>query len=251
MEKRLKKLFIFLGLWLVSMLVFSVTLWAQGIISQRSGLLKITRPDGSTLTVNKDEALPEIPSGSSVEVISGDIVIESGEGFIQVIVRDSLAVVKTGDRIIVSIEPKTGMAVFKVKVGQINIITGNTNIVVKADQEVQLGLNRATGVVEIKSIKGEVEAVTVGVKAGVPQGGVVRISVDAKTRKVHIESAEGAVTVTSIDGKVIILAKAESIDTEASPAGEIQTFAEAALPLPVPAEEPAEPERPEATPHRP
>ena len=251
MEGKIKKVFMAFGLLLVSITVFSITLCAQEVITQRTGPIKITKPDGSVLTVGKEEALPDIPSGSTVEVLSGGIEVKPLEGFIQVVVGDSIAAVKAGDRATASMEPKKRMADFKVEAGQINIITGNTTTTVKAGQQVQIGLDRDTGVTEVKSIKGSIETVTVGVKVSVPQDAIAKISADAKTRNVHVESVNGYIVVTPIDGKVIMLAKAESIDTEAKAEGEIQTFAEAAVPLFVPVEEPAEPERPEASPFRP
>lgn len=247
---KIKTILGLLMLFFVS-LVFLKTLYAVDIITNRTGTIKITRPDGIVLTVNKDEPLPAIPSGSTVEVLSGGIDIAPTEGFIQVVVGNSVATVKAGDRLTASIVPETKMASFKSDSGQISVITGNTTAVVKAGQEVLLGLDKRTGVVKVRSINGTIETITIGVKTSVSQGAIVMISANANTRNVHVESAEGNVIVISIDGEVIMLAKAESTDTAGSAEGEIQTFAEEmAMPF-VPAEEPAEPERPEASPHRP
>jgi hypothetical protein len=89
------------------------------------------------------------------------------------------------------------------------------------------------------------------VKVSIPQDGVARINVDPKTRIVHVASIAGSIVVTSTDGKVVMLAQGESTDTNASIEGEIQTFGEAEGPVFSEAEEPAEPERPEASPHLP
>lgn len=230
---------------------FQESLMARSLISNRSGTIKITRPDGSVLTVEKDEALPAIPSGSAIEVLDGSIEVTPAKGFIQLIVGDSAATVNAGDKVRASIDLKTGMADFAVGAGKISIVTGNTTTTVKTGQQAQIDLVKRIGIVEVRSIKGAIETVTMGVETSVLQGAAAKISVDAKTRNVRVESVEGDVIVISIDGKEIMLAKAESTDTEGSVEGEVQTFAEEIAEPFVPAEEPAEPEIPEASPHRP
>jgi hypothetical protein len=240
-------------------LLFTVTaiffsqdvLIAKDIVINRTGIIRITKPDGIVLRVENDQALPEIPSGSKVEVITGSIGIEPAEGFIQVVVGDSVAMVKVGDILTASMDLETNMADFEALAGQIRIITGNTTTIVNSGQKVKISLDKRTAIVEVRSIKGTIGTITAGVKALVPQDATGRISVDAKTRKVRVEAINGYVQVMAIDGEVIMLAKAESMDTEASAVGEIQTFAEEAIAPFVPVEEPAEPERPEASPHRP
>ena len=232
-------------------LVFLKTLYAADVITNRTGTIKITRPDGIVLTVNKHEPLPVIPSGSTMEVLSGGIDIAPTEGFIQVVVGNSVATVKAGDSVTASFEPKTKMASFKSNSGQISVITGNTTAMIKVSQEALFNLDKRTGVVEVRSVKGTIETITVGIKTSVSQGAIAMISADPNTRNIRVKSVEGNVIVTSIDGGVIMLAKAESTDIEGSAEGEIQTFAEEmAVPF-VPAEEPVEPERPEASPHIP
>lgn len=224
---------------------------AASFILNRTGTIKITQPDGTVLTVNSKEPLPVIPSGSTVEVLYGSIDIAPAEGFIQVVVANSVATVKAGDRVTASIDPKTKMASFKSDSGKISIITGNTTAMVKAGQEALFSLDKRTGVVEVKSVNGTIETVTVGVKVSVSLGAVTMIKADPKTRNVYVKSVAGDVEVISIDGKVIMLAKAESIDIVGSAEGKIQSFEEVAEMVPVLEEEPVEPERTEASPHRP
>ncbi len=227
------------------------SLMAQGLILNHTGTIRVTKPDGVVLVIEPNQALPDIPSGSRVEIISGSIDIEPGAGFIQGVVGDSVATVKAGDRVTASIEPSNKKAAFSVSAGQIKIITGNTSTMLEMGQEVELSLDKRTGQTEVGSIKGNIETTILGIKVLVTQGADALIDVDPQTRMVHVESINGDVTVASLEGKVIRLAKQESTDTEGSVAGEIQTFAEEGMAAFVPAEEPAESERPEASPHRP
>ncbi len=240
---------------LVLFFVFSVflqTAYAENIITNRTGTIKITNPDGTVLTVEKDESLPDIPSGAVVEILDGSMVVAPAKGFIQVVAGNSAATVKAGDRVLVSIDSATGMADFKVNAGKINVVTANTTVVVKAEQEVQIWLDKIAGVAEIRSIKGVIETITVGVKVLVPEGAIAKISADAETRTILVKSEQGSVKVILINGKIITLAKGRSINTSGSAVGEIQTFpGEVAEVTPFLGEEPAAPERPEGSPYRP
>jgi hypothetical protein len=242
----------YIFLMFVAMAIFfsQGTLIAGDIILNRTGNIKITKPDGAVLTVGKDESLPDIPSGSTVVILDGIIEVSPTTGFIKIVVGDSMATVKAGDKVTAKADSVTGMADFKVDAGQVSIITGNTTSIVKANQQALIGLDRKTGIVEIRSIKGTIETTTVGVKAAIPQDGIAKINADAKTRNIHIEAVKGKIIIISIDGELNEVAEGKSIDTAGSAVGEIQTFEEIEIPS-VPEEEPAEPERPEASPHRP
>jgi len=239
-----------LGILLASVLVLSAASWAQEVITNRTGVIKITHPDGTTLTVKKDEPLPVILSGSTIEILEGSADIAPGEGFVKVIVAHSIALIEAGNKVTASLEPGTGKANFLVGLGEIDIKTGNTIVKLKTGQEVKIGLTKTSGMAEIKSIRGNIETVTVGVKVLVPQDAVAKISADPKTRKVHIVSGAGELQITSIDGRVSRVAKDGSVETEGAVEGEIQTFGEG-IETAIVSEEPAEPERPEASPHRP
>lgn len=246
----LKKVCILLIFLATTIFFFQDGLNAQTTILSRTGTIKITFPDNTVLVIGKDDALPDIPSGSRVEVISGSIDIGPSAGFIQVVVGDSVATVKAGDILSASIDEKTGIADFKVRTGQVNIITGNTTTTLGADRQAQVSFDKVTGITTVKSIAGAIETVTVGVKAMIPEGAIAKIKADAKIRSVHVESVKGAINVVTIDGKAIELKEGEPMDTPGSAEGEIQTFAEEEGRF-EPVEEPAEPERPEASPHRP
>jgi len=240
----------FLVLAALVILFFQSSLMAQGLILNHTGTIRVTKPDGVVLVIEPGQALPDIPSGSRVEVLNGSIEIEPAEGFIQLVLGGSVATVKAGDSLSASIDEKTGIADFKVKTGQVNVITGNTTTTIGAGQQAQVGLDKVTGTTTVKSISGEIEAVTVGVKAVILEGAMAKIRADAKTRNVHIECVKGAINVVTIDGKAIELKEGEPMDTPGSAEGEIQTFEEQESRF-EPVEEPPEPERPEASPHRP
>ena len=256
MFNQLNRLFVSFGLAVVLLFFLEVfclpiTAHAEEIITNRTGTIRITWPDGVTLTFGKDEVLPEIPSGSTVEVLDGSIEVAPTEGFIQIVAGDSVATVEAGDRVIVSIDPRSQIADFRVVKGEVSIITGNTTTIVKAGQEAQIGLDKYTGTVSVRSISGNIETITAGVRAWIMQGGFAQIRVDSQTRMVHINSEDGMVEVVTLDGERIILARGESTDIQGSMLGEVLTFPAEAVEAPaLPAEEPPEPEVPEASPYR-
>jgi hypothetical protein len=256
MSYQLKKAFVFFSLVILvffwELFSLPISAYAQDIITYRTGTIRITQPDGVVLIAGKDEALPEIPSGSTIEVLSGSINVVPAAGFIQVVIGDSVSTVKAGDRVIASVDPKTKMADFNVGTGEVSIITGNTTITVIAGQEVQIGLDTFTGIVSVKSIRGIIETVTAGVLTSVLQGGFAQIIVDSQTREVHIDSTDGMVEVISLEGERTILARGESKDIQGLATGEVLAFPGEAIEISaLLTEEPSEPEWPEASPHRP
>ena len=250
MSRKFGMVSMLLGVILASMLVFSMVSWAQDAVTNRTGTIKITKPDGAVLVVNKDQSLPAIPSGSTIEILEGKADISPVEGFLKVIVSGSAAIVGEGEVITAFLDAKTGKADFAVVTGEIEVISGNTTVKLNGGQEAQVSVNKATGVAEIRSVKGQIETVTVGVKALIMQGGVAKIDADSKTKKVHVSSVVGELQLTSVDGRTFKVGQGESMESEASATGEIQVFAEG-IEMAAPEEEPVEPERPEASPHRP
>lgn len=234
---------------LAALTIFSLqsNLMAEGLILNHTGTIGVTKSDGVVLVIEPGQALPDIPSGSRVEVLNGGIEVEPVEGFIQLVLGGSVATVKAGDSLSASIDEKTGLADFKVKAGQVNIITGNTTTTIGAGQQVQVGLDKVTGITIVKSIVGQIETVTVGVKVLIPEGSIIKLKADAKTRNVHIECAKGAVNVVAVDGKATELKEGQPLDTPGSAEGEIQTFNEVSRFEP--AEEPTQPLRPEGSPY--
>ncbi len=250
MARKLGKVCIFLEILLALAIVFPIVSSAQEVIANRSGTVRITTPEGAVLTVTKDQPLPAIPNGSTIEILEGKADIAPQEGFVKVIVSGSAAIIGEGEIVTATLDSKTGNADFAVVTGEIEVMSGNTTVKLNGGQETQIRMNKATGVVEIKSIKCQIETITVGVKALITQGAVAKINADPKTRKVNVKSTLGEVQVTSIEGKIFRVTPAESMETEGAATGEIQTFGEG-IETVVLEEEPVEPERPEASPHRP
>ena len=250
MGRKFGKVHMLLGILSALMIVFPIVSSAQEVITNRSGTIRITTPEGTVLTVTKDQPLPAIPSGSTIEILEGKADISPREGFVKVIVSGSAAIIGDGEIVTVALDSKTGNADFAVVKGEVEIISGNTTVKLNGGQETQISFDKTTGIAEIKSIKGQIETVTVGIKTLIMQGAVARINVDPKTRVVHVKSAMGELHITSLDGKVFRVTEGESMETEGSTMGEIQTFGEG-IETAVPEEEPVEPERPEASPHRP
>lgn len=256
MSFHLKKALVFFGLavilvFFLELFFLPVTAYAEDIITNRTGRIKITQPDGTVLVVGKDKALGLIPSGSTVEVLSGSVDIAPTKGFIQIVIGDTVATVQAGDRVTASVDPQTKMADFAVDEGKVRIIAGNTTVMVKADQQAQVGLDKYTGKVKVKSISGNIDTATAGVRTLVLQGGLAEIRVDSETRQVQVNSTDGLVEVISLEGRRFILARGESKDVQGSMAGEVLSFpGEVVEAAELPAEEPTEPETPEASPYR-
>ncbi|MEF9427631.1 MAG: hypothetical protein L0956_10900 [Candidatus Mariimomonas ferrooxydans] len=92
-------------------------------ISNRTGTVKVTKPDGTTITVQKDDLLPDILPNSTVDLLDGCMDIEPAEGSVQVIAGNSVATVDAGDRVTACIDSETGMAGFTVHAGEIETAT--------------------------------------------------------------------------------------------------------------------------------
>jgi len=211
---------------LASAVFFSTVLCAQETITYRTGQIKIIRPDGEVLIVGKNEAAPDIPSGSGVEVLSGTIKIKPNKGFVQLVVGDSVATVGTGDEVLASINAESNIADFRIDSGEAPVIIGNTTVIVKSGQEVLSSLDKRSGLVKVKSIRGVIDTISAGVRAKILEGGLAMISTDAKTADVHIEAGVGKIQVTSAEGEVVTLAMKESMDVAGSPEGVISSFPE-------------------------
>jgi hypothetical protein len=105
---------VFLALAALAIFFFQSSLMAQGLIINHTGTIRVTKPDGVVLVIEPGQALPDILSGSKVEVLNGSIEIEPAKGFIQLVLGGAVATVKAGDRVSASIDEKTGTADFKV-----------------------------------------------------------------------------------------------------------------------------------------
>ncbi len=88
-------------------------------ISNLTGTVKVTKPDGTTITIQKDDLLPDIPPNSTVDLLAGCMDIAPAEGSVQIIAGNSAATVDAGDRVTVCVDSETGVAGFTVHAGEI------------------------------------------------------------------------------------------------------------------------------------
>jgi len=247
MKKISKKHFAKLSIIVTLIFLLQATLFAEAI-SNRTGTVKITKPDGSVFIVTKDQALPDIPSGSTVEILDGSAYIAPADALINLVVGNSISVIEAGDRVSISFDPATGDSVFRVSAGEITVTTGNTKTTIRAGQAARINFDEGTGTAEIRSLAGDIDTETAGVKAMLTPGAAAIIRADAATRTISIESADGMIRVVGIDGSADLLAKGESIETPASDETEITSYAEEkAQELQEAREEPAEPDRSEGS----
>lgn len=228
--------------------------FAAGIITDRTGAVRITRPDGSTLFVRKDEQLPDMPPSSVIELLDGSMDVAPLKGSIKVVAKDSFFTVNAGERVTVFIPQDINVMGLSVIEGEINAVAMNTLVSVKKSQRVRIKFDKKRQLVEVKSVEGKIETVTLGVGVSIPAGSLAVIYADATARMIHIESAGGVLEVKSIDGKSSRIARGQKIDTPGFETGEITTIkgskpaGEGSQKPPAPlAEEPAEPERREGS----
>jgi hypothetical protein len=244
---------------IISLLIFillPLTTYADSVISNRTGTIKITKPDGITLIIQQNEQLPHIPPGSIIEVISGSISVEPMEGSISVIVNNSIATIEAGSRATVFIPRDNDLMGVSVIKGKVNIVAANTTVIVREGQEALVGYDLKTQTAKIQSTKGQIEAITAGVKVLIPENVTANIFADPATRNIKISSSGGNIQVTQSDGEIITLADGEVIETPASEESEIITVVKVSPEVEEPepivvSEEPSEPERPEGSVFRP
>ena len=240
-------------LMILTIMVFclqEISLAANPIIYS-NGTLRLTTPDGAITTIDQGDTLPSVPSGSIIEVLDGSIDIMAVEGFIQLVVGDSVATVKAGNRVVATVDLGENESSFKVLIGEIGISTGNTTTTLGEGQSAQIALSSRTGIVEVKSLSGNISTMTNGIMVSIPKNAIASIDVDPRTREVSVESVRGRIQVVAMDGKIIRLARADSVEMPGSEVGRIQTFGDDIEDIDfVLEEEPVEPEVPEASPHR-
>ena len=92
-----KKMFVPLFAAIFAVVLLQTVSAAAITVTNRTGTIRITRPDGAVLTVNAEDPLPEIPSGSKIELLTGAAEFALTEGSIEVIVAGSIATVEAGD----------------------------------------------------------------------------------------------------------------------------------------------------------
>lgn len=256
------------GLWMVVFMVFALVaqVFAAELIRERSGTIKITTPSGKVFTIKKKQPLPKIPSGSTIEVLSGTIDIAATKGSLTLKIGGSTAKINAGQRVIATVNAKSGIVDFKHAPG-VTIKTGDTTINMKKGQRVKIGLSKISGKVTLKSVKGTITVLVAGVKVIIPKKGIATIGLDAGT--VSVKSVSGKIDIVDASGKTTTVTKGQTFDgskiTDGKPVEKKETKKEkkekkeTKEPVAETEEdasgefeqEPAEPEFPEASPFQP
>jgi hypothetical protein len=171
---------------------------AQNLITIHEGIISIIRPDGAIIPVGKGDALPNIFSGSIIDLLGGSVEISLTEGSLKTVAMDSVAMISPGNRVIVTIYPDIKMVGFYCIIGRIDIITGNVKTSLIDDQDVQLALDKFTGTVSVQSVKGDIISYIGGASVLALQYSKAQMSMDPLSQKIKITSAAGIVEVSSV-----------------------------------------------------
>ncbi len=140
----------------------ATSVFADDVITERTGTIIVITPDGTVTTVNANDPLPPMPPGTTITLISGTMTLAPNSGEYSVTLGDTVATVGAGD-------------------------------------VAQFGFDSTTGQPQVESTSGTIETETNGVAVSIPAGGTATIGVDT-TGGVTV-SAEGEdVTVTTPDG---------------------------------------------------
>ena len=121
-SKNLKFLAV-LGLLVSSVFLLTQSAFAAVTIANQTGTVKITAPDGQVATVEAGNPLPNIPAGSTIEVVTGKAEISASDGdTVNVLVNDSTVQVGNGAKVSVRIDLRTGNANLDVVAGNVQVL---------------------------------------------------------------------------------------------------------------------------------
>ncbi|MBI4397836.1 MAG: hypothetical protein HY586_01775 [Candidatus Omnitrophica bacterium] len=129
--------------------------FAQIAIGNQTGTIKITAPDGNVITVEKGQPLPDVASGSKVEVVSGSANILATEGDVLTVVLNDKTVSVQNAEISVYIAFDSGNA-------NISVVSGDV-VVTNPDGSTQT-LTQGS----VQSVSAQTPANTAAVAEGVP-----------------------------------------------------------------------------------
>ena len=121
-----KRLFLLGVVGLFLSLTVCTLAYAAITVTNQTGDVKITMPDGTQVLVSPGQAMPAIPDGSIIEVVSGSAIISTtGSSYVEVILGGDTVHLGAGDSINAGYDPQSG-------VSNVTLISG-TAIVTKAD----------------------------------------------------------------------------------------------------------------------
>lgn len=121
-----KRLFLLGVVGLFLSLTVCTLAYAAITVTNQTGDIKITMPDGTQVLVSPGQAMPTIPDGSIVEIVSGSAIITtSGNSYAEVMLGGDVVTLGAGDSINAGYNPQTGTST-------VALISG-TAIITKAD----------------------------------------------------------------------------------------------------------------------
>ena len=107
----------------VALSLAPTTLHAEILLENRTGTVSITTPDGQVMTIEADQPLPAIPSGSTIEVVTGTAQISAtGTDVVSLLINGATAAVQNGAKVSVAVDLRTGAASLDVLAGSITIL---------------------------------------------------------------------------------------------------------------------------------
>lgn len=266
-------------------------LYAQNITAINKGVITIIRPDNAIIHIGKGDTVPKIMPGSVIELNDGNVNVSVSDGSIKLAAADSVAMIKSVTVIEAVIYPDIRMVGFNVISGNTDIITGNLKTSLLEGQEIMLGFDKFSGVIDIQSVRGDIISFIAGARVMLLPNSRAQISLNPLSQNINIKSIAGVINVLSVYGEKYTINQNESAGIRGvfnkpsfAEAELPKTVAEAALEgkitveeaagntaagniaepttaagaeddpfyfVVLPAEEPSEPEIPEASPYLP
>ena len=106
-------------------------------VEDLTGTLSVKTPTGEVITVEPGQPIPQIPSGSTIEVITGSANISvSGTDVANLLINNSTVAVKDGSKVGVTVDLRTGNATINVIAGSVEVLQpdGTTQTISKGSQ---------------------------------------------------------------------------------------------------------------------
>ena len=129
-------------------------LYAENIIANRDGEIKIEEPDGSVFNVGIDKNVGDLPSGSTIYTLSASMTIAPVKGSLKVVAGPSTAVIEAGSGATVYYNKNNQTAYFEDDAGEITITTaGTTTVLNKKGEGAAIKLNEETNAAEVKTYR--------------------------------------------------------------------------------------------------
>ncbi|MFH0855469.1 MAG: hypothetical protein V1869_02980 [Candidatus Omnitrophota bacterium] len=136
--------------------LFAFQAFAAVDITNRTGTIEITMPDGTAVTITADQPLPEIPDGAVITVTSGSAnITTSGTSTVSVSIGGSTLQVSAGTTVNLGLN-EAGTANIAVTAGQAVVSCGGTSATVGANSSINVTLNTATNTGSFQVVSGSV-----------------------------------------------------------------------------------------------